>query len=331
MLDQVVENEEEPDVVQISGGEPTVHPHFFEILSRAKSRPIRHLMINTNGVRIAREKGFAERLHEFTPGFEIYLQFDSLNPESLQALRGEDLTGVRRDAIEKLNALNLSTTLVVTLQKGVNEKEIGEILDFARQQPCVRGVTFQPTQMAGRIGPSRPGRDRYPLSRARRDILEQCSWLTEKDIIPVPCNPDHIAMAYGIRDKGKIHPLTRYLDPVDLLQGTKNTIVFESQPEIREKIVQLFSTAPGPESAFGKLKQLLCCLPGIEAPALRYEDVFRVIILEFMDVWNLNVRSLKKSCVHMVQPEGEMIPFEVMNILHRNGDIHRLRGEYAKK
>src|SRR3954466_9031010 len=88
MLDWVARNEAEPDVVQISGGEPTIHPQFFEILDAAKRRPIKHLMVNTNGVRIAQDAVFAARLATYQPGFELYLQFDSLRATPLQALRG---------------------------------------------------------------------------------------------------------------------------------------------------------------------------------------------------------------------------------------------------
>ena len=91
MLDALVASEGEPDLVQISGGEPTIHPQFFEILDAARARPIRHLMINTNGLRIAREPDFAERLAELKPGFEVYLQFNSLEREALMDLRGADL------------------------------------------------------------------------------------------------------------------------------------------------------------------------------------------------------------------------------------------------
>ncbi|RZK27452.1 MAG: radical SAM protein, partial [Hymenobacter sp.] len=150
MLDIIVANEGEPDVVQISGGEPTVHPDFFAILDVAKRKPIKHLMLNTNGIRIAKDFSFAERLATYAPDFEVYLQFDSFKPNALLQLRGQDLTGVRMKALEHLNKLNLSTTLVVTLQQGVNDEEIGKIVEFAVQQPCVRGVTFQPTQAAGR-------------------------------------------------------------------------------------------------------------------------------------------------------------------------------------
>ena len=96
MLDALVASEGEPDLVQLSGGEPTLHPRFFEILAAARARPIRHLMLNTNGLRIAREPGFAERLAEFMPGFEVYLQFDSLEREALLDLRGADLRRIRQ-------------------------------------------------------------------------------------------------------------------------------------------------------------------------------------------------------------------------------------------
>src|SRR5580704_7769158 len=91
MLDCVVRNEKEPDVVQISGGEPTLHPDFFRVLEMCKERPIRHLMVNTNGIRIAQDAEFAKRLADFMPHFEIYLQFDSLRREPLMQLRGADM------------------------------------------------------------------------------------------------------------------------------------------------------------------------------------------------------------------------------------------------
>jgi len=94
MIDAVVRNEGQPDVVQISGGEPTLHPEFFAILDRAKAAPIRHLMINTNGLRIANDEAFANRLAGYMPDFEVYLQFDSFERAALMELRGADLRDV---------------------------------------------------------------------------------------------------------------------------------------------------------------------------------------------------------------------------------------------
>ena len=199
MLDAVVRNEIEPDVVQISGGEPTIHPEFFAILDAARRRPIRHLMVNTNGVRIAEDEAFARRLAEYRPAFEIYLQFDSLRAAPLRALRGADLRRIREQALERLNRLDISTTLVVTVEKGLNDDELGEIIEFALAQPCVRGVTFQPVQSAGRLEGFDPAKHRLTLTEVRRRILEQSSRFRPEDLIPVPCHPDALAMAYALQ------------------------------------------------------------------------------------------------------------------------------------
>ena len=185
----MVKNEGEPDVVQISGGEPTIHPQFFEILDMAKTKPIRHLMLNTNGIRIAKDINFVEKLASYMPDFEIYLQFDSFKPEALKILRGSDLTDIRKRAIENLNKFNLSTTLVVTLKKDLNTDEIGEIIEYALKQPCIRGVTFQPIQVAGRNENFDPATDRYTLTEVRQAIIDQTNIFSEADIIPFPAIP----------------------------------------------------------------------------------------------------------------------------------------------
>ncbi|MDH3590319.1 MAG: radical SAM protein [Planctomycetota bacterium] len=318
MLDAIVRNEGEPDVVQISGGEPTIHPQFFEIMDAARARPIRHLMLNTNGLRIANEPGFARRLAEYAPGFEIYLQFDSLKEHPLRRMRGADLRDVRRRALDHLNELDLSTTLVVTVQRGVNDGELGGIIDFALEQRCVRGVTLQPIQEAGRLADYDPEHDRLTLTGIRRRVLEQTSVFLPEDIVPVPCHPDCIAMAYAIRNGSDVAALTRYLDPQVLVDSARNTITFERDPGLRDKLFECLSTGHGPAGGAASLKQLLCCLPGVDAPDLHYRDVFRLIIMEFLDAQSFDVRSVRKSCVHIAHPDGRLIPFDTYNLFYRD-------------
>lgn len=320
MLDAVVRNEKEPDVVQISGGEPTIHPEFFEILDAAKARPIKHLMVNTNGLRIAQDEEFVKRLATYAPGFEVYLQFDSLRPDPLKALRGADLRAIREKALERLNRHGISTTLVVTLKKGLNDDEVGAIIDFALQQPCVRGVTFQPIQAAGRLEQFDPATDRLTLTEVRRAILEQTDVFKPEDILPVPCHPDSLAMGYALKLNGSVTPLTGMIDPQVLIEGGRNTIVFEQDTALREHLFKLFSTNHSPQSGFASLKDLLCCLPRLAVPQnLRYENLFRVLIMQFIDAQSFDVRSVKKSCVHIVHPEdGRLIPFDTYNLFYRD-------------
>jgi hypothetical protein len=318
MLDIIVANEGEPDVVQISGGEPTIHPDLFQILDIAKQKPIKHLMLNTNGIRIAKDFEFAQRLATYVPDFEIYLQFDSFKPEALQQLRGKDLTEVRMKALEHLNQLNLSTTLVVTLQKGVNDDEIGKIIEFALKQPCVRGVTFQPTQIAGRTKNFNPATDRITMTDVRKHILEQTEVFQPNDLIPVPCNPDALIMGYALKLNGQVFPMTRYVDPAYLLNNSRNTIVYEQDSVLHEQLIKIFSTGISVDRVEENMKQLLCCLPQFHAPGLSYNNLFRIIVMRFIDAYDFDVRAIKKSCVHIVHKDGRIIPFETMNMFYRD-------------
>ncbi len=317
MLDLIVANEGRPDVVQLSGGEPTIHPEFFAILDEAKKRPIKHLMVNTNGIRIAREEDFVKRIASYMPDFEIYLQWDSFENRALQKLRGADLLDIRMQAIENLNKYNVSTTLVVTVQRGVNEHETGKIIEYALQQPCVRGVTFQPVQVAGRNEDFDAKQERYTLTEVRSDILNQCNIFEPDDLIPVPCNPDALVMGYALKIDGNVFPLTRYINPADLLDHSRNTIVYEEDERLHQHVLKLFSTANSVDAIAADVHSLLCCLPLVQAPNLSYNNLFRIIIMNFIDAYNFDVRSIKKSCVHIVHG-NRIIPFETMNIFYRN-------------
>jgi uncharacterized radical SAM superfamily Fe-S cluster-containing enzyme len=319
MFDTVVEYEGTPDVVQISGGEPTLHPQFFEILDYAKTKPIRHIMLNTNGIRIATEPGFAQELKAYSPAFEIYLQFDSFKASTLERLRGADLRDIRARALKALNEVNLSTTLVVTLQKGHNDDEIGTLIDFALKQKCVRGITFQPTQNAGRNQNYTEQTNRMTMTGVRRSILEQSKVFSAEDLLPVPCNPDALIMGYALKVEDQVIPLTRFVNPDMLLRNDfRNTIIYEGDKQLKETMIKIFSTGESVENTAIRLNSLLCCLPEISAPNLTYENVFRVIVMKFMDAHDFDVRAVKKSCVHIVSKDYKMIPFETMNLFYRN-------------
>jgi uncharacterized radical SAM superfamily Fe-S cluster-containing enzyme len=68
---------------------------------------------------------------------------------------------------------------------------------------------------------------------------------------------------------------------------------------------------------------LLCCLPRIDAPELTYENVFRIVIMSFMDAYDFCIASVKRSCVHFVTPDGKIYPFDTYNLFYRDRQVRR--------
>src|SRR3954471_6870632 len=329
MLDALVESEGEPDLVQLSGGEPTLHPDFFAILDAVRACPIRHVMINTNGLRIAREPEFVARLAEQKRGLEVYLQFDSLARDALLNLRGADLRKIRQQALENLEAHGLSTTLVATVKRGVNDHEIGDIVRHALGWRCVRGVTFQPVQDAGRNENFNKDTDRIMLSEIRRRVVDT-GVFGDDDMIPLPCNPESISIGYGLRNGATVLPVTALIPQQQLVDIMPNTISLEKHPVLREKFIDLFSLSSGPLNTGQRISEFLCCLPQFEAPAnLGYESVFRVTIVQFLDRFNFCVGNVKRSCIHFVTSSGQIIPFDTYNLFYRDGSIGGIRTRLA--
>ncbi len=296
MLDTLVESEGEPDLLQISGGEPTIHPEFFEILEAAQRRPIRHIMINTNGIRIAKDAEFSERLASYGPGLEIYLQFDSLKRSALMNLRGADLRKIRLDALARLEALNLSTTLVVTVKAGVND-------GFDKKA------------------------NRVLLTDIRRSIAADSGVFSAADMVPLPCSPENICIGYGLRNGDQVAPITSMFPPEVLSATMPNTVTFENYPALRKSVFDLLSLSTTAADASDKLASVLCCLPQAEVPeTLNYEDTFRVVIVQFMDKYNFCVGGVKRSCIHFVEPDGKIYPFDTFNLFYRDrAVVERLR------
>ena len=320
MLDLLVESEGQPDLLQISGGEPTLHPQILDIIAAARARPIRHVMLNTNGIRIANDPDFVAALAENKRAFEVYLQFDALSEQALRTIRGADLRRVRERALDALDAAGISTTLVCAVRKGVNDAEIGDVLRYAEQRPCVRGVNFQPVQDAGRNDGFDPRRDRIVLSEIRRAIIDQWRVFGEDDMIPLPCNPDAISIGYGMRAGDRIQPLTHLFPQDVLVQAAPNSVTFEGRPEMRQLLIELLSLSCAGQQSANVLHEVLCCLPLVEAPAsIGYDRVFRVTVVSFLDRFNFCLAGVKRSCIHFVTDDGRIIPFDTYNMFHRPG------------
>jgi uncharacterized radical SAM superfamily Fe-S cluster-containing enzyme len=123
-------------------------------------------------------------------------------------------------------------------------------------------------------------------------------------------------MGYALKLAGQVFPMTRYVDPAHLLNNSRNTIVYEQDEQLHAHMLKIFSTGISVDRVEQPFKELLCCLPQIHAPGLGYENLFRIIIMRFIDAYDFDVRAIKKSCVHIVHKDGRIIPFETMNMFY---------------
>ena len=164
------------------------------------------------------------------------------------------------------------------------------------------------------------------LSEIRQRIVEDSGVFGADDMIPLPCNPESISIAYGLRNGRKVVPVMSLVPREELIASLPNAITFEKQPVLLRKFMELFSLSSGPQNTGERMAELLCCLPQVPIPAgIGYENVFRVVIVQFMDRFNFCVGGVKRSCIHFVTPNGQIIPFDTYNLFYRNGSIERIR------
>ncbi|TWT77552.1 Antilisterial bacteriocin subtilosin biosynthesis protein AlbA [Posidoniimonas polymericola] len=241
-IDHLVAAEGQAEILQLSGGEPTIHPQFFDICDYACSQPIDYVMVNTNGLRLARDRAFAERLAAQRHKVEIYLQFDGLEDSNYDALRDASLLEVKQQAVEVCGEVGLNVILVATLQAGVNADQIGPIVRYGMQRPSVTGVSFQPACYTGRHFLPADLEDRITFPDVLHSLEEQCGdvWRAS-DFTPLPCaHPNGHTLAYGYRSGSEVTPLARFVDieqNLDLLSGG---ITF-TRPRARQLIEQVMS------------------------------------------------------------------------------------------
>lgn len=210
--------------LQLSGGEPTIHPQVLDFVRLAQARGVRVVQINTNGVRIARDDAFLAELAEVRPS--IYLSFDTFRPPTYKELRGANLVDVKLKAVERLAAHDIGVSLVCTVQRGVNEGELGDIARFGMQHPNVASVVFQPTFYAGRA-PHHDPLERITNGDVLRFIEEQMDGaICASDFVPVPCcNPACTDITFVYQDGETIVPLTRLVNLADYEEYLRDRLV----------------------------------------------------------------------------------------------------------
>jgi uncharacterized radical SAM superfamily Fe-S cluster-containing enzyme len=319
MLDDLVRTEGNPEVVQFSGGEPTIHPQIIDFVQAAQARGIPFVMINTNGKRIARDDRFLEQLNHVRPS--LYFQFDGFESETYRILRGEpDILEEKLRALDRLAEIGLNVTLVPAIERGVNEHEIGKIIEFALKHPAVRGINFQPAFHAGRHTQHDP-MNRMTIPEVIKLIEQQTSGkFLATDFVPVPCCfPTCNSVTYAFVEGEQVTPLPRIVNVYEYLDYITNRVMPDFNLEVRSAIEGLWSSSSvaGSQKSADQLafSCQACGIPENVTVGEMAEHMIMIMLQVFMDPWTFNQKNLMKCCKEFLLPGGKQVPFCAYNTL----------------
>jgi hypothetical protein len=187
-ITNLVEDKGGLDSVQLTGGEATLHPEFWDMVDFLHGRAaIKKIYIPTNGIELARE-GMSERLVPFRDKVMVLLQFDGTR-EPTRELRAATLESVRDTLLERLDRLGVPMQLTMTIARGVNDAEVGWVVDRGMRHRSVKVVALQPVTYSGRYEIDRGPMDRATLSDIAKAVVTQAKLRTrEEDFVPIPCS-----------------------------------------------------------------------------------------------------------------------------------------------
>ena len=320
------------DVVMLSGGEPTLHPDFLRLLDELVARPIIRILVNTNGIRLAQDDALLAALVRHRERVEVYLQFDGLTPTGSIHHRGADLLRFKKAALERLTGAGVFTTLTLTAARGVNDDQIGPVIQLALQTPFVGGVTIQPVFGSGRSAGIDPV-DRLTHTGVLARLGEQTDGqITWRDLTALPCSHPHCAsVGYFLRDdSGQWRSLVSLIGPdrlkdyLDLAPDefanrfADQDIPARLRASVKDSLLGLLSEQSSVSHPdIGRIWQDICTtcdigigtlttlaasrLPG-QAGRLRTmlaERVLRITVKPFMDINTMIEERLTQCCVHV--------------------------------
>lgn len=333
-LDQLIAVEGKGISLQISGGEPSVRKDLDQIAAMVKRKGFGQLEMVSNGIRLARETDFAEKLVKW--GFtSVYLQFDSTRPEDIIKLRGEDLWNVREKAVAALERVKLPSTLAVSLYDGLNSDQIQQVVHFAWQHPdTVCAIAFQAATPFGRFEVSNNNADanggateskiKAPRKLRMPEILqliEEQTGVSQDLFFPVGegsplCNTFSL-LKYTKEGYKPIAPNFTLKEFMDVM-GPRPNMTLRMLTRGRAAILPQLVTNIG-----GSLKLMKTLWPhiGTDPSFWTSRKTLTLFVKPFMDESDIDMSRIERCCFHNASPRGVM-SFCALNAKMRPAQPH---------
>lgn len=292
-INGVLDRKGKIEILQLSGGEPTLHPQFFELCEWVMANPqIDYLLLNTNGIRIAADDKFAAQLaRTFRYGkMQLYLQFDGPRLAGQHYLRGGDFRRARERAIQRCGEMNLPITLAMTVT-AENLPQLWKTIEFGLKFPHIRGVSFQPMFGSGRV-PDSLGQRLNTADIILGAVEQSRGTLRFEDFTPLPCgDPNCATIGYLLKTPDGVRSISDFVDFAQV-QGFL-------RDKVRYQLSDLAQCGCESEPLGDMLKQF----------ELDERSTFRLFIKPFMDAWTWDEDRIDRCCTHVIRPDGKLDSF----------------------
>ena len=341
IVENLIKTEGSLENITLSGGEPSLHPAFWELTAIANRPEISRISLVTNGLRIAEDRKFCRQLKE--ENIYVILQWDGFENRSYNALRGAELVDLKNKALQNLEKYDIACQLIFVAARGINEHQLGRTLRLVLEKDFILSLVIQPVayptapHASGSLDDRVSGFD--PLNRITipgviKALAEQTPELVKPgDFFPLPCShPECVSLTYMLRlDDGRYIPFPRFVDMKKYLhllsQSATLSPSMETEQALHEIINHLWSMAgeiPDSDSITQALRRAtheIFNKTGADSRQtlkVSEKQAKSIFIHHYMDVYNFDLARVIKCCHHYPQPDGRIMPICSHNLFHRS-------------
>jgi 7,8-dihydro-6-hydroxymethylpterin dimethyltransferase len=330
LLDKLLARVGPLDLLNITGGEPTLHPEILDLLRECKRPEIGRVTMNSNGLRLASDEDFCRALADL--GIYVVLSFDTFRPESALKIYGRDVTPEKLRALENLQRFGIGTTLLNVMIRGLNDDEIGDVIRLAKTHSVVRSVTVQTMTFTGKGGKNFQPRETMPLDGAAK-ALERAmpGEIRQSDFFPhASAHPLCYSIAYYLKDGGRLRSLTDFFSAQELrgmlAQGYLLQPGRNGEDVFRNAIDRLWAEGdtggflPAIRGLVDRIFPRGKSLSANERQIAAEESLLAVYLHSHMDEDTLDLARLAVCPDQVPDPEGRLIPACAYNLFYRQKD-----------